>query len=112
MKTKPIKPEEVGQTKKFLYPTEIIQAVNELIAEKFSSNSSVVTQNEIISRAFSITCKKQSYDDIPLKKDIFSREVFDKGWLNIETIYEEAGWVVEYDKPGYEATFTFTKKKN
>jgi hypothetical protein len=42
-------------------------------------------------------------------------DVYDKGWLNIEPVYAEFGWVVEYDKPGYnesyDATFEFTKQR-
>jgi hypothetical protein len=49
-----------------------------------------------------------------LDKAYFQSEVYAKGWLNFEAIYEEAGWKVVYDKPGYnetyDANFTFTKK--
>jgi hypothetical protein len=39
-------------------------------------------------------------------------EIFKNHWLDVEEIYEEAGWQVAYDKPGYnetyEASFEFT----
>ncbi len=44
---------------------------------------------------------------------VTSTTVCDNHWLDVEDVYREAGWVVEYDKPGYcesyEATFTFKK---
>ena len=40
---------------------------------------------------------------------------FDYNWLNIEKIYEDAGWAVKYDKPAYnesyDAYFIFREKK-
>lgn len=43
------------------------------------------------------------------------QEIFDNGWLDIETVYEDSGWSVEYDKPGYnesyEASWTFKPKR-
>jgi len=46
-----------------------------------------------------------------VKKGLNRAEIFDKGWLNVEEVYRAAGWAVEYDKPGfnesYSATFTF-----
>jgi hypothetical protein len=44
------------------------------------------------------------------------KDIFDKGWLDIEDIYRAADWVVAYDKPGFnethfEANYTFSKKK-
>jgi hypothetical protein len=48
------------------------------------------------------------------RPDINPEEIFAKGWLNIESIYEQQGWIVNYDKPGYNetyaATFTFVKR--
>lgn len=42
------------------------------------------------------------------------QEIFDNCWLDVEDIFEEVGWKVVYDKPGYNesypANFEFTKK--
>jgi len=41
--------------------------------------------------------------------------IFDNHWLDVEPIFEDCGWKVEYDKPGfnenYPATFKFTPKR-
>jgi gamma-glutamylcysteine synthetase len=48
-------------------------------------------------------------------KEISSKEIYDKKYLDIESLYKKHGWVVVYDKPGYSETYdpywTFTKKK-
>jgi hypothetical protein len=39
--------------------------------------------------------------------------MYDKGWMDVEDVYQKAGWEVEFDKPGYnedyEANFKFSK---
>ena len=46
-------------------------------------------------------------------KALKRKEIYDKNWLDVEDVYESAGWKVEYDKPGYnenyEPTFTFSR---
>ena len=48
------------------------------------------------------------------KKGLKENDIFDKGSLNVETIYRKDGWNVEYDKPGYnesyDASFKFSRK--
>lgn len=43
------------------------------------------------------------------------KRIFDENWLDIELIYEQFGWKVKYDKPGwdedYDPFFEFSKKK-
>lgn len=43
------------------------------------------------------------------------QEILGNGWLDFEVVYEEAGWDVVYDKPGYNesygANFTFKAKR-
>ena len=52
--------------------------------------------------------------DLMVKKGLKRDKIFSEGWLNIETVYEDAGWDVYYDKPGYnedyKPSYTFTKK--
>jgi hypothetical protein len=41
--------------------------------------------------------------------------IYEYRWLDIEKIYEDFGWIVEYEKPSYcedfPATFKFSKKE-
>ena len=95
---KPITPNEVASQKLKTMPEGVLAAFNELIASKYTDGISVVTQDDVIKLIF-------------LKTDINRAEVFKEGYLNVEEIYREAGWKVEYDKPGYNEScspfFTF-----
>jgi len=111
-KTKPITPNEVAGKKAQLLPNEVIESFNELIALNFEDGSSVFKQDEVVK----LIRNKMSVD---------IDKIFENCWLDVKPIYEEAGWTVEYNKPGpglsydkpgfnesYPATFTFTKKSN
>lgn len=100
--TKPIKPSEVAQHKKSYIPEKVIDSFNFLIAKHWEGKSARFTVDEII-------------DEI-LKRDPTTPrdEIFRRKWLDVETIYREQGWRVEYDQPAYcesyPAKFTFTEK--
>jgi hypothetical protein len=100
--TKPISPNEIAGAKSGVFPDFVIEAVNELITENYTSGRARFTQDDVITKILS-------------KTDYCTREwIFAKGWLNFEEIYEAQGWEVVYDKPGYnesyKANFTFTKR--
>lgn len=92
-KVKPITPDEVVHE----IPDVIISVVNKLISEKWDGYKAHILQEEILERL-----------EIPRDK------VFEKHWLDFESIYRDAGWSVIYDKPGwdenYKAFFEFKKK--
>lgn len=98
---KPITPDEVVNKKKTLIPDYVINCFNIAIAKKWNGYSSTVSQDEIVAT-------------ICAAGDVDRRAVFDQHYLDIEPIFEEAGWSVEYDKPGYnetyDARFIFRKK--
>jgi hypothetical protein len=101
MTVNPITPEEAHEKKASTIPDFVIEAFNELIAENFNGKSSTVGQSDVIDR-------------ITTKNSIERHVIFRNNWLDVESVYEQSGWSVVYDKPGYnetyEATFTFTKK--
>lgn len=37
--------------------------------------------------------------------NVTQAQIFDNGWLDVEELYREAGWAVEYDKPGHGETY-------
>jgi len=97
----PIRPNEVGAAKLKVFPPQVIEAFNSLIAEKFVDGSARVKQEEVLAKILSL--------------GTFSRnEIFERGLLNVEAIYREVGWSVEYYKPDYtesgDAYFTFKTK--
>lgn len=112
---KPITPAEVGRTKGDLFPPFIIQAFNELIAANFSNGSATVKQDDVIERAYDLTYPNSEPNYLQEAREAaWRKEVFAKGWLNVEEIYHNAGWEAKYDKPGYNetypATFIFSTK--
>jgi hypothetical protein len=90
--TQPITPKEVKRTKLGSIPPEVIEAFNELIQENFDGDSATVKQNKVVTRI----CEK-----LKVKRET----VFEKGWLDIEELFQKAGWRVMFDKPAYNETY-------
>lgn len=86
----PIKPDEVGEAKARLFPDAVIEAFNELIAQKFANGSAKFNQDDVIG--------------LMVKKGLKRGEIFKNNWLDVELLYRSVGWVVEYDKPDFNGT--------
>ena len=99
---KPITPSEV----KIVIPDAVIIAVNRLIQDKWDGTKAIIKQDEIMELISS------DREDDPRPK---RSEVYKHHWLDFEDLYRQAGWSVEYDKPGYnedyDAYFKFERKK-
>lgn len=93
MAVQPVSP----KTAKKVIPDFVIEAVNELINENLSLRGFTIMQKHIIDRV-----KSKTDQD------------FDYAWLDFESVFEAAGWNVNYDKPAYcetyEPYFNFTPK--
>ena len=85
-----ITPAQARKQKKFVIPDFVLQAFNELIVKNLQNGSSRFVQDEVVRR---------------IKEDLEDEAEFDYDWLDVEPVYEEAGWKVEYDKPGYNETY-------
>ena len=97
MTAKPITKEEAKAAKILAIPEEVIEAFNELIIEEMNTSGiAIIKCQQAIDRIL---------QKMPLETDVVNR------WLDVEPIFEEAGWKVEYDQPGYnesyEAYYTF-----
>lgn len=89
---RPIKPSEVPDAKASRMPDGVFEAFNELIVENWSDGQARVSQKDAVERiADKVRCTRE--------------EVYSKNWLDVEDIYRKAGWLVKYDKPGYNETF-------
>lgn len=99
---RPITPAEAATYKAKKLPQEVLEAWNKLIAQNFDGKVSRVLQADAVAA-------------IQRATDCTGGFIARAGWLDIEPMYEAAGWRVEYDKPGYNesypATFTFRPKK-
>lgn len=97
---KPITPAEVIKKTGTGFPDSVFESFNELIRD-FRNGSVTVAQDEVLKM-------------ISARTGLNRQTVCDNGWLDIEGAYRIAGWVVEYDKPGfnetYPATFKFKKR--
>ena len=99
--SEPIKPHEVVEAKKNTMPAAVVECFNELIAEKWNGRSATVGQSEAAKR-------------IAARMNVDTQHLYDHGYMDVEQIFEAAGWKVKYDKPGYNetypATFEFSKR--
>ena len=95
--SKPIRPDDIGSAKAEYIPAAVFDAFNAEIAARFSNGTARVSQARIVDRLVSGGALRS--------------EIFESGWLNIEEVYSAAGWIVNYDKPGFnesgEAYFEF-----
>ena len=102
-KTRPITPGQARSVKKTSIPNKVIASFNELIGQTWNGDEAKFKQDDVVS----LIIKKM--------KGISHEKIFKNGWLDVEEIYRQAGWKVEYDKPGfnetYPATFTFRPKR-
>ena len=98
---KPISPDDVAEA--VAMPEFIIDVVNHLIVTHYNNGTAVIELKEIVKEAREYMRVHNRFGQ------------FKYAWLNFEEVYRNAGWNVEYDKPGYnesyEATFKFTKKE-
>lgn len=97
----PIRPEEVYSHKTRLIPEYVIKCFNDLIICHWNGQEARIAQDDVIKEICAV-------GNIPRTL------VFSKHYLDVEPIFEDAGWIVKYDKPGYgdfaEASYTFSKK--
>jgi hypothetical protein len=105
----PIKPEDVVELKEKHIPEEVFTAFNNLIAKHFDGRSSRITANSVMSELL-INPPKEVVEMEPACR---RKYIFENRYLDVEDIYRNAGWKVEYDGPGYSETydayFVFTK---
>lgn len=90
-KVKALKPDEVVIARKVSMPDAVLEVFNELITENFRGRYAVVYQEEVVKRL--------------IKKGLDRKDIYDKGWLDVEDIYRQEGWTVVYDKPGYNESY-------
>lgn len=105
MAVKPISPKNAVAMK--YIPDEMISSFNELIIENIDLHGRAqFTVKDVVNRAISkklVTKKKR-------------HQISDNNWLDVENIYGELGWNVEYNSPDmygsqFDPYFVFSPKK-
>jgi hypothetical protein len=103
----PIKPSEVQGKKNETIPEPVFEAFNEMIVQEWDGRSANFTLKEVADLAFKKLKGTEEY------QDMVRQTMYDKGWMDVEDAFRQAGWKVEFDKPGYnesyDANFTFRK---
>ena len=103
-KIKPIDVDKIDELFQKQIPECIIDAVNKLIISHYSP-----TKKEA-------TIKQDEIRDMVVTEEMSRNKIFKNNWLDIEDIYRNVGWIVEYEKPAYcetwDAYFVFKKPKN
>lgn len=92
MPVKPFSPKEAEEAKISNIPDEVLEAVNELLSESYSSRI-VLLQDKVINRVIS------------KMENISRQDIFENKWLDFEPVYRKQGWCVEYDKPAYNDSY-------
>lgn len=92
---KPLTPAETASAASAGVPAFVIEAVNELLVEKYGSGSrAIITLEDIKSR----TLQKMHlfYEELGALAN--EKIEFNMQWLNFEFLYEAQGWKVKYEK--------------
>jgi len=84
----PITPKEAMAAHTGSIPEVVFDVFNKLLAERWAPGKIIIKQSEVVA-------------ELECALGLDRKEVFDKGWLDVEALYEKAGWAVKYDKPGY-----------
>lgn len=100
----PLTPAEVKAKAIESIPSEMIQAVNELLIENASRHSITIHTKDIITRFRKLANGK--YDHVA--------NVSEKGWLDFEPLFRNAGWSISFNSPdrgeSFESYFRFNYK--
>lgn len=91
---KPIRPDDMVTLKSKSIPDVVIWAANELLVTGWGSGN-----KNILIRLDDLIKK------ITLSSDYTREQLFKNGWLAIENVFREAGWVVTFTTPGYDEHF-------
>jgi hypothetical protein len=104
MPVKPISTNDatLASAKKELLPDFVIEAFNEMIASRYLNGSAKFKQDEVMEI---ILQRGNDIKDLQGDPHIKRHNIFDNHWLDVEEVYRQEGWKVEYDKPAYCETF-------
>ena len=109
-KTKPITPNESRRAFIESLPNEVLEAFNELITKRFDDNTFYINSDEVLH----LIAKKLNKDSAQKENDAETRaNILDNEWLNVGSIYRNAGWNVEREGSvnGGEPNFIFSRSK-
>ena len=99
-------PEDVLKERVETIPDYVIDAFNDLLTENYHEDETIIEQEDVIRKIL-----EYSTDDELTRKTIFK-----KHYLDIENLYRNNGWEVEYRKLAFneffKSYFVFKSKKD
>lgn len=97
---KPFSPDEAKANKVHTLPVQLIQAINELLSEKYTDGGTIrITLKDLKAR-----CRRVfGQDGMSSNADPISSWP-DSVW-DFEPVYRQQGWSVMYDKPAYNESY-------
>lgn len=96
MKTTPITPEEIKNVIEDITPDFVIEAVNNLLKEKYRGEYIIkITGKEVLREI--LRCSPA---------DITEEIIYEKKYLNFELLYEKYGWIIKWISPDLDESFT------
>ena len=102
-KTSPISPNEVQSIKNIQIPNAMIEAANHLIVKNWNGTYANFKTKDL----------KEEYLSRTEFREIAEKEIYEYNYLDIENLFREVGWKVDFDRPGfnesYDSNFTFSK---
>jgi hypothetical protein len=100
---KPISPIDAKKDAKSNIPDWVVTGINNAISANYRKAGFSILQSEIVRFIL-----KESPNTA---KAAWKKKIFDNGWMDFEPLFENVGWVIKYDKPGfnesYEPSFEF-----
>lgn len=98
-------PEDVLKKRVETFPDYVIDAFNNLLIENYQEDETIIKQEDVIRKIL-----EYSTDD-----ELTRETIFKKHYLDIENLYRNNGWEVNYKKPmfneHFKAYFVFKPKK-
>lgn len=96
---KPITPAQAKNQRRAGIPDFVFDVVNTLLVENLNSTcTGALLLQKDIAKAIREHPEYQTYDEP--RPDIYKQ-----GWMDFEEHYKQAGWKVDYDRPGYNENY-------
>lgn len=113
----PISPTQALEMKISAIPAFIFDIVNEQLATEYSGSRTIIKLNDVMNAVTERMSTMPEYaklfppgeglgaDDRSSKHPTARKHVFAARWMDFEDAYRAAGWLVNFDKPGYNESY-------
>lgn len=88
-------------------PSFVIEAINSLLIEKVNQHGyAKLYQDDIIAKILEADAEWTDPTNGSIHIKVDRNMIFEKRWLDFEDLFNEVGWHVTYDQPGYNESYT------